>query len=246
MPKLNEKEALLFDMDGVIMDSMPWHVRAWQEAFQEFGLKVSEEALYLHEGAIEADTSRQIFLDQGVEPTEELFKKVLLRQREIFRQKYQPLVRPFPEVPDLLADLRRQGKKLALVTSSHQEILEVILPLSLRKLFHFVLTGDKVKRRKPHPEPYLRAKDELRAREEEALVVENAPAGIKAAKRAGLFCVALTTTLPPQHLKEADLILSSHRELYRLLHNSGNVFHLRQDQSHLEEDIERTLRFRSR
>lgn len=214
-----EKEAVLFDMDGVVLDSMPWHVKAWQEAFREFGLVVPEEALYLHEGAIEAETSRKIFEDQGVSPTEELFRKVLRRQRELFRQKYWPFVKPFPEIPDLLSDLRREGRRLALVTSSHREILEEILPHSLRELFHFILTGDQVRRRKPHPEPYLLACERLSAPRETTLAVENAPAGIKSAKGAGLFCVALTTTLPPKHLKEADLILSSHRDLYRFLKN---------------------------
>ncbi len=219
MKKVREASAVLFDMDGVVLDSMPWHVKAWQEAFREFGLHVPEEALYLHEGAIEAETSRKIFEDQGVSPTEELFRKVLLRQREIFRKKYWSLVRPFPEIPDLLADLRRKGSRLALVTSSHREILEEILPVRLRKLFHFILTGDQVRRRKPHPEPYLLAQETLKAQKEETVAVENAPAGIKSAKGAGLFCIALTTTLAERHLKEADLVLPSHQDLYRFLTN---------------------------
>ncbi len=217
--KVRNAEAVLFDMDGVVLDSMPWHVKAWQEAFREVGLNVPEEALYLHEGAIEAETSRKIFEDQGVSPTEELFRQVLKRQRALFRQKYWSFVKPFPEIPDLLADLRKEGKKLALVTSSHREILEEILPSRLRGLFHFILTGDQVRRRKPHPEPYLLAREKLKAPEEGALAVENAPAGIRSAKGAGLFCVALTTTLAPHHLKQADLVLPSHRELYRLLLN---------------------------
>ncbi len=217
MTKPEEAKAILFDMDGVVLDSMPWHVKAWQEAFREFGLEVPEEALYLHEGAIEVESSRRIFEEQGVSPTKELFRAVLKRQRELFRQKYWPFVRPFPEIPDLLAELRRQGRRLALVTSSHREILEEILPRELQRLFHFILTGDQVRRRKPHPEPYLLAKERLSAPNNGTLAVENAPAGIRSAKSAGLFCIALMTTLTSQHLKEADLVLPSHQELYRLL-----------------------------
>ncbi len=217
--ELKEKEAILFDMDGVVLDSMPWHVRAWQEAFREFGLNVPEEALYLHEGAIEAETSRKIFEDQGVSPTDELFQAVLKRQRELFRKKYQAFVRPFPEIPDLLSDLKREGKRLALVTSSHEEILRDILPQVLLRLFHFVLTGDRVRRRKPHPEPYLLASKNLGVPKPLAAAVENAPAGIKSAKGAGLTCIALTTTLSPEHLKEADIIIPSHEELRRLFKN---------------------------
>ncbi len=220
---LKDKEALCFDMDGVVVDSMPWHVKAWQEAFHAFGLQVPEEALYLHEGAIEAETSRKIFEDQGVEPSPELFEQVLTLQRRIFTQRYRHLVRPFPEIPDLLSSLRAEGRRLALVTSSHREILEEILPPSILGLFHFVLTGDQVHRRKPHPEPYQKATQSLAVPAQEAAAIENAPAGIKAAKNAGLFCIALTTTLAPKHLQEADLIVPDHEELKRLFQGNGHV-----------------------
>ncbi len=221
--RLSVKEAVLFDMDGVVVDSMPWHVQAWREAFRVFGLDIPEETLYLHEGAIEVETSRKIFEDQGVTPTRELFERVLALQRRIFTEKYRHLVKPFPEIPDLLRDLRLEGRKLALVTSSHRQILEDILPKGLLGLFHFVLTGDQVRRRKPHPEPYLKAAESLGVARDKALAVENAPAGIKAAKGAGLFCVALTTTLSPEHLKEADLVVPDHKNLYRLLTQNGHL-----------------------
>ncbi|RUM87232.1 MAG: hypothetical protein DSZ24_06710 [Thermodesulfatator sp.] len=213
------KRALLFDLDGVILDSMPWHVRAWQEAFAELGLRVPEEILYLHEGAIELETARKIFEDQGVEPRLEFFQEIFRRQKRIFLEKYRHRVRPFPEVPDLLADLRREGRKLALVTSSHREILKEVLREDLQRLFHFVVTGDQVSRRKPHPDPYLTGLSGLKVSPEEALAVENAPAGVRSAKAAGLLCLALTTTLPPEHLAEADLVLENHRRLAEILKN---------------------------
>ncbi len=217
------KPVLLFDMDGVILDSMPWHVRAWREAFASLGLDIPEEDIYLHEGAIELDTARDLFRRQGVEPTEEFFREAFRRQKKIFREKYQHKVRPYPEVPDLLADLRREGRRLALVTSSHREILEEVFPASLARLFHFIVTGDQVSRRKPFPDPYLTGLTGLRARPEEALAVENAPAGVRSAKSAGLFCVALTTTLPPERLEEADLVVEDHQKLARILRDGRDL-----------------------
>ena len=213
------KEVLLFDLDGVILDSMPWHVRAWQEAFKALGLDIPEEAIYLHEGAIELETARDLFKDQGVEPSPEFFKKAFALQKKIFKEKYQVRVRPFPEVPDLLADLYREGRKLALVTSSHREILEEVFPEALARFFHYIVTGDQVARRKPHPDPYLQGLSGLRVPPSEALAVENAPAGVRAAKGAGLLCVAITTTLSPLHLKEADLVVEDHQELEQVLKN---------------------------
>ena len=213
------KPALLFDLDGVILDSMPWHVRAWQEAFSLLGLEIPEEDIYLHEGAIELETARSIFERRGVNPTPEFFQKAFYLQKKIFKEKYQARVRPFPEVPDLLTDLRREGRKLALVTSSHREILKEVFPESLASLFHFIVTGDRVSRRKPYPDPYLVGLSGLGVSAEEALAVENAPAGVRSAKSAGLWCIAITTTLAPQHLREADLIVKDHRTLERILKN---------------------------
>ncbi|HIE33213.1 MAG TPA: HAD family phosphatase [Thermodesulfobacteriaceae bacterium] len=213
------KPVLLFDLDGVILDSMPWHVRAWREAFSMLGLDIPEEEIYLHEGAIELETARSLFENQGIEPTPEFFKKAFSLQKKIFKEKYQAKVRPFPEVPDLLADLRKEGRKLALVTSSHQEILEEVFPKSLASLFHFIVTGDQVPRRKPYPDPYLVGLSGLGAPAKEALAVENAPAGVRSAKSAGLLCIAITTTLAPHHLKEADLVVEDHRKLERILKN---------------------------
>ncbi|WP_456431952.1 HAD family hydrolase [Thermosulfuriphilus sp.] len=220
---LPEKEAIVFDMDGVVMDSMPYHVRAWREAFQEFGLDIPEELLYLHEGAIELSSARRLFSGQGIDPTEKWFKKILARQQEIFAQKYRHLVRPYPEIPDLLSDLKNQGRRLALVTSSHLKVLREILPRALQGLFDFILTGDMVKRRKPHPEPYLRALEALGTSAQETAAIENAPAGIRSAKEAGLICLGITTTLEPAYLSEADYVVSDHQKLKEVLLNGRNL-----------------------
>ncbi len=216
------KEVLLFDLDGVILDSMPWHVRAWQEAFRSFGLEIPEEAIYLHEGAIELDTARELFTGQGITPTPEFFREAFRLQKEIFTRKYRSRVQPFPGVVEQLEELKRQGRRLALVTSSHREILREVLPASLEKLFDLIVSGDRVPRRKPHPDPYLTGLRELGAHPQRALAVENAPAGIRSAKSAGLFCIAITTTLPPEHLREADLIVEDHSRLFRWLRNGRN------------------------
>ncbi len=213
------KPGLLFDLDGVILDSMPWHVKAWQEAFSALGLEVPEEAIYLHEGAIELETARKIFEDQGVEPTPEFFREAFRLQKRIFTEKYRHQVRPFPGVDEHLRELKREGRRLALVTSSHREILEEVLPRSLETLFDLIVTGDRVPRRKPHPDPYLAGLSGLGLTREEALAVENAPAGIRSAKSAGLFCIAITTTLPPKYLKEADLVVENHLRLFGVLRN---------------------------
>jgi len=209
--------AVLFDMDGVILDSMPFHVMAWQEALREFGLSVAEELLYLHEGAIEPENAVKIFQGNGCSMDRPRFHEIFRRQREIFGARYRSGVKPYREVPALLDRLRSRGWTLALVTSSHEEVLAGVLPREIRDQMAHVVTGDRVRRRKPFPEPYLAAVTALGRKAADCVVVENAPAGIRAAKAASLRCVALTTTLAREHLSGADTILSSHTELGSLL-----------------------------
>lgn len=213
------KEFIFFDLDGVILDSMPYHAQAWILAFREFGLEFSEEEILLHEGAIELDTALTLFTSKGVNPTPQFFAEAFKLQKRIFKEKFSSLVKPFPEIPDILNALKKEGRKLSLVTSSSEEILREVLPTPLIHLFEVIITGDKVEKRKPHPAPYLKAKDFFGAKSEEIAVVENAPAGVLSAKRANLFCIGITTTLRAEHLSLADIIVNNHRELKEILFN---------------------------
>lgn len=217
MPRTPPEKAVLFDMDGVLLDSMSSHVQAWQEAMGEFGCAVDEEVLYLHEGAIEPETAIGIFQDHGFSMDEERFAAILARQMAIFQERFRPHVRPYPEVQGIIGRLREEGWTMALVTSSHGVILDHILPDEIRDALNYIVTGDRVSRRKPHPDPYLAALDAIGAHAASCLVVENAPAGIAAAKAAGLHCIALATTLAPERLSAADAVLASHRELLEYL-----------------------------
>ena len=213
------KKAVFFDMDGVILESMSFHVRAWQEVLNEKGVSVPEELIYLNEGAIEPKTAIAIFEKNGLPMDEDGFKCIFRRQMEIFTTSYQPMVHPYPEVPGLIGRLSDQGVKMALVTSSHMEVVKKVLPQKILDLMSYVVTGDEGLRRKPFPDPYLSAMQGLGFSADSCLVVENAPAGIAAAKAASLKCVAITTTLEPERLSHADVVLSSHRELEAYLSN---------------------------
>ena len=210
-------QALLFDMDGVILDSMPWHVLAWKKALEEAGCQVKDELIYMHEGAIEPATAAKIFHSNGCCMDEELFGRVLKRQIEIFNRDYRKKVQIYEGVPDLLADLKREGRSLALVTSSHSHITREVLPSSVRSLFSAVVTGDAVTRRKPWPDPYLAAMKAMGLFPESCCVIENAPAGIEAALAAEMTCIAIKTTLDARHLARADHIVENHQELKALL-----------------------------
>ena len=205
-------DAVLFDMDGVVLNSMPYHVKAWQEAFREFGMEVPSRLLYLYEGAIEPQNAVELFRKNGCRISTGDFSKILQRQKEIFKL-YKEEIRPFPEIPHILEQLNKRGISTALVTSSHKDVLANTLPKWLISQFKCIVTGDEVTRRKPHPDPYLKAVDHVQADPRRCIAIENAPAGIESAKKAGIRCIAIETTLSEDYLALADLVVHDHKEL---------------------------------
>jgi len=208
---------LIFDLDGVILDSMPAHVAAWQSAFAENGVQATDDFIYLNEGALDRERLVRLISSDGRILPPEFFDRLLDRQRRIFREQYSLTVRLFPQAVELIDRLDQAGLPLALVTSSTFQVIRPDLLTWLERRFSVIITGDQVVKSKPDPEPYLAAATGLGVRPDQAVAVENAPAGITSARRAGLICLALATTLPPAALAEAHLVLPDHTALIRLL-----------------------------
>ncbi|MBW2063071.1 MAG: HAD family phosphatase [Deltaproteobacteria bacterium] len=216
-------QAVIFDLDGVILDSMPAHVASWRKALGEFDLEVDADFILRHEGALDRDLLVHLFERNGQRVAPELFDRIYLRQREIYWDQYAAEVPVFPGAARLVELLARTALRLALVTSSSREVLTPDLWTWLASSFSPLITGDQVRRSKPHPEPYLKALAGLGLPAAEVLVVENAPAGIASARAAGLTCLALATTLPPAELAEADLVLDNHAALRIFLVRDGVI-----------------------
>ncbi len=208
MPKLKIKpKAIIFDMDGVIIDSMPYHFLAWYETLRPYGVRVSCFDVYSKEGEKWSKTLQSLLLKAGIKPSTRLLKEIFSRRQKIFRKLFQRFI--FSGAEELLASLKKQGYHLGLVTGSPRKEVNTILPHSVISKFGVIVAGDEVRKGKPDPEPYLKAASLFGLQPKDCLVVENAPLGIKSAKRAGMFCVAITTSLPKEYLKEADFIVDS-------------------------------------
>ncbi len=214
--KILNKNFFLFDMDGVVLDSMHYHALSWIEVGLKYGLKFSKEEIFLYEGAFEKEIVKDLFEKKGVPFSEEFFRKLIEDYKRIFKIKYAWRINPFPEIPRILHFLKSCGKRLAIVTSSSKEFIHEVLKNGIKDFFDVIITAEDVKRRKPYPDPYLAGLEKLDASPESALVIENSPAGVRAAKLAGLPCIAISTTLPATFLKEADFIVSHHGELLKI------------------------------
>lgn len=211
-PEINLK-AVLFDMDGVLFDSMKNHAAAWQEAMKRYGMNMSREEAYLHEGRTGAGTINIVSQrERGHQATEQEVKEIYQTKSDIFNGL--PKAEPMPGAYGLLQKIKAGGLIPMVVTGSGQLSL-------LDKLNHYypdvfkrelMVTAFDVKYGKPNPEPYLMALQKAGIAANEAIVVENAPLGVHAGVAAGIFTVALNTgPLPDKALLDegADLLFPS-------------------------------------
>ena len=197
-------------MDGVITDTMPVHCATWKTVFFKYGIHVTSEDIYSREGQKGIDSIKEIFALYNKPLTED--PHLILKEKEKLFQKR--LRRKFiPGTRSLLRSLTRQKFLLALVTGTSRAEMQKLLPESIFTLFHVSVCGCDVRQGKPHPEPYEKALRFLSLSSKDAVVIENAPFGVRSAKRAGLMCLAVATSLPASYLHEADWVVGNIREL---------------------------------
>lgn len=197
--------AVLFDMDGVLFDSMPNHAYAWSHAMTQFGLEMTAYEAYLHEGRTGSGTINILAQRYwGRDATPEEIERIYAAKAATFNTCPEP--KPMPDALEALTAAKKLGCKIVLVTGSGQakllESLEQHYPGFFRQ--ELMVTGFDVKRGKPDPEPYLMGLEKAGIKAEEGIVVENAPLGVQAAKGAGIFTIAANTgPLEDSILKDA-------------------------------------------
>jgi len=199
-------------MDGVLVDSMPYHFISWFETLKHYRIRVSPNDIYTREGEQSRKSVAEFFALANLPITEALATEVLIRRDEAFNKLFTPFL--FEGAVELVNLLKNQGYLLAVVTGSSLRKAKKILPKRLYDSFDTIVAGDMVKHGKPHPEPYLMAAKKLNVKPSKCLVIENAPYGIKSAKAAKMYCIAVQTSLPAKYLKEADKVVSDLNKIY--------------------------------
>lgn len=206
-------KAVLFDMDGVLYDSMPNHAIAWQKSMAQFGISMTAEDAYATEGARGIDTIRKFAKMQlHKEISYEESQKMYDVKTEIFHGM--PEAPIFDGVIRLMTLIRQSGLTIGIVTGSGQR------PLIQRLLTDFgdfitaerIVTAYDVTHGKPAPDPYLMGAAKAGAKPHECIVVENAPLGVKAGVAAGCFTIAVNSgPLPDSILSDcgAHIVLPS-------------------------------------
>ena len=201
---LNKYKAVLFDMDGVIVDSMPYHFISWFETLKKYNVTVSPFDIYENEGEKCEICVKRFFKRDNIKCNDKIIDEVLKVRDKLYKKYFK--VHLFSDIEFVLNKLKEKGFLLAIVTGSNREKVKSMLPKKIISKFDVIIAADMIKRGKPHPDSYLTAAKQLNVKPSQCIVIENAPYGIKAAKAAKMFCVAVTTSLPEQYLKQADII----------------------------------------
>lgn len=201
------KKAILWDMDGVIVDSSAFHFAAWQETFAKRGIEFSQEDFTKFFG------TRNDFIIRtmtGNQISQEQIDAIVQEKEQSFREKAKGKLKPFPGVLKLLTNLKKGNFKLGLVSSAPKENIDFVFSeLKLEGLFDAIVFGPEVAESKPSPQIYQLAAQKLDVNPKDCIVIEDSPAGIKAAKAAGMRCLAVANTHPREELREADKIIDS-------------------------------------
>jgi HAD superfamily hydrolase (TIGR01509 family) len=198
-------KAVLFDMDGVLYDSMPSHVRAWSIVSARHHLDHTPEDFYLLEGCTGEYTINLLFQrTHGRNATAEEIKTLYHEKTDIFTRYNDGA--PMHGVADILRQAKALGLQILVVTGSGQKSLIDKLEIDFPGYFkrEKMVTAFDVKRGKPNPEPYLMGLAKADVPADEAIVIENAPMGVQSARAANIFTIAVNTgPLPDQVLRDA-------------------------------------------
>lgn len=188
-------KAVLFDMDGVLYDSMKYHARSWYETMTKNNLQSTPEEFYLHEGrtggsTIDLITQRNLKRSA----TEEEKKDIYTQKSELFN--FYNKGETIPYAYDVLKAVKASGLECVLVTGSGQKKLLDNLNVNFPGIFesNMMVTAYDVKHGKPNPEPYLMGLEKAgHLSPNQAIVIENAPMGVESAVAAGIFTIAINT-----------------------------------------------------
>jgi len=187
--------AFLFDMDGTIADTMPFHLQAWMELLPELGVRMApEEFLRKTSGKMNHQILREVL---GIPVSDEDLEVFDARKESLFRTLCRPSLRPIGGLMGFLTDARQQGIRMAVATAAGKANREFTLDgLGITAYFDAVVGAEDVRSGKPNPEIFLRAAERVGAAPSACVVFEDALSGVEAAARAGMKAVALTTSLP--------------------------------------------------
>ncbi len=203
-------KAAIFDLDGVVVDTVPLHFLAWKKLFSEYEKKFTlEEYKEKVDGIPRVDGVKAILPYLSDKEAEEAGRR---KQEYFLRFLEKKGVRVFSSTLDLIEKLKKEGIKVAVISSS-KNCRDILKKAGIEDYFDVVVSSRDVRKGKPDPDIFLFALEKLGVGASEAVVFEDALLGVRAAKRANIKCVGIDRYGNPQRLKEADLVVEDVKDV---------------------------------
>jgi len=204
--------AVIFDMDGTLIDNTPYHYKSWQALFKKYDKGELSKTTYYTEisGVPIKETLKRLF-----NTDDEATLKALLNEKEsYYRQLYAPFVTAIKGLENFLFELKEAGIKMAMATSATVEDINFILDrVPIRSDFAEIVNASMVSRAKPNPDIFLKAAEMLNVPPAKCIVFEDSLAGLKAGNSAGMKVVGITTGHPAADLQPVNLVINDYTEL---------------------------------
>lgn len=207
--------AFVFDMDGTIVDNMAFHTSSWISFFERRGQVLDADEFFRATAGRHGREIMRTYLDAQLSDDE---LALLDHEKEsLYRELYAPHLKAVDGFDALMAQAKANGVKLAVGTAAPPANVEFTLDgLDLRKHFDAIVGATDVARGKPHPDVFLKAAELCGVAPEHCIVFEDAPLGVEAARRAGMRCIVLTTTLPASSFTGFDNVIAIVRDFTEL------------------------------
>jgi len=197
-------QAAIFDLDGVIVNTVPLHFKAWQRMFAEYGKEFDfEDYKEKVDGILRIDGARAILTD-----IDEAELKKAADKKQVYFLEYlnSEEISVYNDTVDLVKALKKEKIKRSVISSS-KNCLPILKKVNLVELFDVILTGNDVTKGKPDPQVFFMAAEKMSVEPGSCVVFEDAVLGVEAGKRAGMKCVGVDRHGNPERLKKADLVV---------------------------------------
>ncbi|MDL2353677.1 MAG: HAD family phosphatase [Pseudomonadota bacterium] len=210
-----EKSAFIFDMDGTIVDNMAFHTQSWIAFFEQRGMAIDADEFFRTTAGRQG---KEIIRAHMGEQLDDAAVLALNHEKEsVYRALYAPHRKTVAGFDALIARAKADGVALAVATAAPNANIDFTLDgLDLRRHFDAVVGAGDVARGKPDPDGFLLAAERCGVAPDRCIVFEDAPLGVEAARRAGMRCVVLTTTLPAEAFAGFDNVIQIARDFSAL------------------------------
>ena len=211
---------IIFDFDGVILDSENSHFIAFNEGLKNININISEDEYYSKYISLDdRGVITNVVNDKNISVTNEEIDMIIKNKNDYFESRLIDNSKLFPGVEELIIQLSKNFVLSIGSGANRSEIIKTLKNNNIYDYFEIIVSADEINNPKPNPETYNRVLDNINTdfNINEIIVIEDSPGGIEAAKSAGLKCIAITNTFDNEELGKADIIVSNYEDILKYL-----------------------------